>query len=294
MHYTKQHPFKLLCIPCFRSIQQVVERFPFPIAVTRGDYENIIYIFQDNSLRILHDEQDIRNFDFTWTNSGWNTRDLAYGLHLYLKNEHLPHSRAEQSASKITDTVVFCTHNIPIPNTVFVSCSQLMRNIGHIENVCGYPLIIKDIKGSQGKHSHLIQNREELQNILPKLPKNKRFLCQQFIPNEYDWGVIVANGRVVSGEKSYPKKGEFRNHASRGAKERFVDVRDIPETIRDIAIRANNLLGLSWSRADIIIDERTDKPYLLEVNRYPGITRDSCEVAGAYAFLASHITPSEE
>ncbi|EKD32360.1 MAG: hypothetical protein ACD_77C00116G0002, partial [uncultured bacterium] len=46
-----------------------------------------------------------------------------------------------------------------------------------------------------------------------------------------------------------------------------------------------------WSRADIIIDKRTGLPYLLEVNRNPGITAGSDEVNGAYTYLAAQILP---
>ena len=100
---------------------------------------------------------------------------------------------------------------------------------------------------------------------------------------------MVVNGVVVAGERSYPAEGEFRNNARNGADERFVDVAEIPEEIRTMAIRASGCLGLFWSRADIIIDRETGRPYLLEVNRYPGITAGSDEVTGAYTFLASHI-----
>jgi glutathione synthase/RimK-type ligase-like ATP-grasp enzyme len=116
-------------------------------------------------------------------------------------------------------------------------------------------------------------------------------MFQSFIPNQYDWGILVANGEVVSGEKSYPKDGEFRNNARNGAREDFIDVEKIPQEIKDIAIRASESLGLSWSRADIIIDEKTQKPYLLEVNRYPGVTSGSDEENGAFLFLSSHIDP---
>lgn len=56
--------------------------------------------------------------------------------------------------------------------------------------------------------------------------------------------------------------------------------------------RPNESAGNSRVRADIIIDKNTELPYLLEVNRYSGITSGSNEVIGTYTFLASHISPS--
>lgn len=187
--------------------------------------------------------------------------------------------------------MVFALQDLPIPDTVYVSRARFEANMPLIREVCGYPLIIKDIRGSKGQDSEYVANEAELLEKMAGLPKNKRFFLQRFIQNEYDWGIMVVNGEVVSGEKSYPSQGEFRNNTCNGAEEHFVDVKSIPKNIQDIAIRASGLLGLSWSRADIIIDKFTGLPYLLEVNRYPGITADSTEVLGAYTFLASHIAP---
>ena len=187
--------------------------------------------------------------------------------------------------------MVFALHGLPIPDTVYVSRVNFEASMPLIKHVCGYSLIIKDIRGSKGKDSELVTTESDLLKKMASLPKNKRFLLQRFIQNEYDWGIMVVNGEVVSGEKSYPSQGEFRNNTCNGAEEHFAQITDIPQNIQALAIQASGLLGLSWSRADIIIDKFTGLPYLLEVNRYPGITADSTEVLGAYTFLASHIAP---
>ena len=136
----------------------------------------------------------------------------------------------------------------------------------------------------------MVKNSKELVAKIKKLPKNKRYLLQKFIKNDYDWGVLVADGEVVSGEKSYPCSGEFRNHAWRGAKEVFVDPEDIPTEIKEMALKTSKALGLSWSRSDIVIDRKTQKPYLMEINRFPGIGSAGSEVEGAYKFLSAQTT----
>ena len=133
-------------------------------------------------------------------------------------------------------------------------------------------------------------NEKELIQKADCLKKNILYIFQKYIPNEYDWGVMVADGVVVSGEKSYPSSGEFRNNACNGAKEIFVACDKIPEKIKKIAIQASQVLSLPWSRADIIIDKDTKLPYLLEVNRLPGITAKTNEVEGAHLYLASLLT----
>ncbi len=284
-------PFTLLSLPTPASTKQALQKFLFPIQHTAGQYRDVSLSFQKGHVQVLHDGLDTRHFSFVWLTSGWNCRDIAYALRLYFESTGTPHSYAEKNTSKITDCMVFALQNLPLPETVYVSRARFEASMPLIREVCGYPLIIKDIRGSKGKDSEYVATETELLEKMAGLPKNKRFLLQRFIQNEYDWGIMVVNGKVVSGEKSYPSQGEFRNNTCNGAKEHFVDVESIPENIRDMAICASGLLGLSWSRADIIIDKLTGLPYLLEVNRYPGITADSTEVLGAYTFLASHITP---
>lgn len=285
-------PFTLLNLPSARNMDQVLKKFPFPIELTKGRYSSLEITFFKGCIRVLHDGIPTNNFSFVWLSSGWNNRDIAYALGLYFNSTKTPHSCVEKNTSKITDCMVFALNDLPIPDSVFLSRNGIEKGMPTLEKICGYPLIIKDIRGAKGKDSRLVRTEGELLEIMEALPKNKKFLFQRYIPNDYDWGIMVSNGIVVAGEKSYPSEGEFRNNTCNGARECFVEVSEIPEELKRIAMQASALLGLSWSRADIIIDKNTGLPYLLEVNRYPGITSGSNEVLGAHAFLASHISPS--
>lgn len=288
----QKKPFTMLSLPTVKNTSQIIKKFSFPIELTKGKYRDIEIIFHNSITKIIHKEINIKDFSFVWLASGWNQRDIAYSISLYLQSTKTPHSYAEKNSSKVTDCMVFAINNLPMPNTVFIDRKNIEKNIPLLKEVCGFPLIIKDIRGCQGKHSAYANNEAELLEKMKELPKSKNFLFQRFIANEYDWGIMIANGVVVAGEKSYPCEGEFRNNTCNGAEECFVAIENIPQEIKDMAVRASGLLGLSWSRADIIIDKTTQKPYLLEVNRFPGITSQSNEVNGAYTFLASHIAPS--
>jgi glutathione synthase/RimK-type ligase-like ATP-grasp enzyme len=157
--------------------------------------------------------------------------------------------------------------------------------IDDLESTFAYPIIIKDIKGYRGKNSHLVESRDQLKSVVRELDCGVKVMYQEYIPNDYDWGVLVSNGEVVASEKSYPAKGEFRNNACNGATEVFVDVKTCPEHIRQIALKASRLLNLEWSRSDIVVDKNTGEAKLLEVNRYPGITRGTDEVKAVINFL---------
>ncbi len=283
--------FSLLCLPATKSSRQVIKKFPFPINLTEGTYTDLELVFQKGAAKALYKGVDMSTFSFVWLTSDWASRDLAYALRLYFENTKTPHSTVEKSPSKVTDAMAFALNNLPIPDTVFVSRVNSKKSIPLIEQVCGYPLVIKDIKGSKGKHSQYVQSTKELLEKMRALPKNKKFLFQKYIPNEYDWGIMVANGVVVAGEKTYSANDKTKHTIFNRTEESFVDVSRIPQEIKDMAVQASAALKLLWSRVDIIIDTTTNLPYILEVNRYPGITADSSEVAGAYTFLSSYISP---
>ena len=285
---------KLLVLPSVSNMDQVVKKISLPVDLTKGRFKNIEFIFKDNQVSVLHKNIDLKNFSFVWLCSSWGSRDLAYAVQLYLDFHKIPHTHVEKGTSKLTDQMALSLENIPVPDTLFFGHKDVRKSLSQIQKVCGYPLVIKDIRGSRGAHSLIINSEAELLEKITALPRHKSFIFQKYIANEYDWGIMVANGAVVSGEKSYPCQGEFRNNTCNGAKEVFVDPLDIPQAIKEIAIKNSVLLNLSWSRSDIIIDKNTQRPYVLEVNRLPGISAKTSEVEGAYKFLSSQIELIED
>jgi len=285
-------PLDILILPAVSNMEEITKKFPFKITLTKGYYRHIEFIFQGEDFSILYKGKNLRNFSFVWLSSSWHSRDLAYAIKLYLEKYEIPHTFVEKGTSKVTDHTLFALHNLPVPHTLFLDYKDIKPHLDRIRDICDYPVVIKDIKGSKGSKSVLAQSEDELLSALETLPKNKKYLFQQYIPNDYDWGVLVANGEVVSGEKSYPQEGEFRNNTCNGAREVFIEKAMIPKNIQDIAIQAGKSLGLSWSRSDIIIDKNTQNPYLMEVNRLPGLTSKTSEVEGAYTFLSQQIQNS--
>ncbi|NLC31194.1 MAG: hypothetical protein GX765_04050 [Candidatus Moranbacteria bacterium] len=285
---------KLLVLPSVSNMDQVVKKISLPVDLTKGRFRNIEFIFKNNQVSVLHKNIDLKNFSFVWLCSSWGSRDLAYAVQLYLDFHKIPHTHVEKGTSKLTDQMALSLENIPVPDTLFFGHKDVRKSLSQIQKICGYPLVIKDIRGSRGAHSLIINSEAELLEKITALPRHKSFIFQKYIANEYDWGIMVANGAVVSGEKSYPCQGEFRNNTCNGAKEVFVDPLDIPQAIKEIAIKNSVLLNLSWSRSDIIIDKNTQKPYVLEVNRLPGISAKTSEVEGAYKFLSSQIELIED
>jgi glutathione synthase/RimK-type ligase-like ATP-grasp enzyme len=280
---------KVLIIPSVAGLIETLDKMCSEFSFIRGELRKLRIHIQNSNIEIIHDKTDIRSFWAVWLSSFWDTRDLAYAISTYLDHFNVSHTFVEQTTSKVSDQVIFTLNSILTPSTVYAYNSEITGFIDDIEKICGYPLIIKDIKGSRGNYSAYVDNRKDFLRISASLPKHRKYLYQSFIKTDYDWGILVANGKVVSAEKSYPCDKEFRNNACNGAHEVFVDLAKIPKAVKDIAIKASNTLNLNWSRADIIIDKETQIPYLLEVNRCPGITANSSEAKGAQIFAKEYL-----
>ncbi len=283
----------LLVLPAMENIEEIVSGLTTPVELTKGKYSELEFCFKNTTLSIKIAGQDLIDFTNIWLSSSWRTRDLAYAVSLYLEHNHKQASFAEQACSKLTDQVVFLLNNISAPNTFFIDNTNVSDYIDSIEQICGYPLIIKDIVGAHGKNSVMVFDRIDLLQKTAKLSKNIKYLYQNFIPNDYDWGVLVVNGRVVSAEKSYPVAGEFRNNCG-GATEIYADLNTVPRHVKDMALQAAAALGLSWSRSDIVVDKQTNIAYLMECNRFPGISSGTMEVNGAREFLEEQLNPTTE
>lgn len=281
--YKKQ--IKVLVLPNIENIDSIF--IDKDIEVTKAYYSDLEFRFSGEEVAIIHKGIDIKLFDFVWLSSYWTSRDLAYTVQLYLDFHTIPHTIVEQSTSKVSDQMVFALNKVPAPNSFYIENHEMHNHIESIEEICGYPMIMKDIKGCAGKGSAFIRNREELVEKAGARNLNKKFMFQSFIENEFDWGVLVSDGKVVSAERSYPKDGEFRNNV--GCKEIFVGLEEVPVDVVNIAISTAQLLNLKWSRSDILLDKQNNSPYILEINRFPGITEGSTEVSGAWEYISKTI-----
>ena len=288
----KSKKFELLALPPTENIDEITKGMP--IEVTKAYYSSLEFCFNNDIVSILFEDRDLKTFSFVWLSSSWETRDLATSVKLYLEKYSVPHSFVEQSTSKITDSMHFVLNKIPYPSTYYIETINTLDHLDAIEKVCGFPLIMKDSKGFGGNGLTFIDSKGKLIDTIQQRNGNKRYLFQKFIPNDYDWGILVADNKVLSAEKSFPQKGEFRNNACAGASEVFVNIKDVPEDVKDIALQATRILGLQWSRADILIDRISGLPYLLEVNRFPGTTSGSTEITGASIFVKNFLESCNE
>lgn len=231
-------------------------------------------------------EIDIVSYDFVWIQSGWNTSHIAYILHLYLKQKKVDHNIPNIHQTKFSDIFSLAKAGISIPNIYFHANNKISnKEKKNIAKICKFTCIYKTLIGSLGSEVYQIKTLQGIKRMIKNINEPFKYLFQEYIPNDFDYRVIIVNGQADSICMRIRENDNFRNNVALGAKEVFILKKDTPIEVINLAIKASKILKLKWSGVDIVVDKTTNKPYILEVNRRPGLTEFSQELSSAFKYL---------
>lgn len=159
---------------------------------------------------------------------------------------------------------------IDVPKTLYGSLFYLKDEA---TKYFKFPIIIKGSGGDRGTRVFKADNMKELEKLVMTLRKSevsegKRYMAQEYIPNDGDYRVLVLGDKVLGVMKrSSQSKEEFKNNYSAGGK---VEVADLPEEIKQLAIKAASVCGLWVAGVDVAFRENDiKKPIIWEVNKGP-------------------------
>lgn len=257
------------------------------IELTTTKLKKMEALFDEETVDIKIDGNPLTDYDFVWLQTKQNIKDIAHMLSIYLDKHNIPHTRTDLEISKLVDMFILAMNHISIPKTFFCDQKFIMNNVLKIEKELGYPYVIKPTVGLGGIDIHYVGKVSDLINAIPKLAKHKKYVFQKFIPNDFDYRIIVGNGVVLSGEKRIRTTDAYRNNVSLGATEEFLEIDQIPEDVKELALKVCEVCNIAWSGLDIVTDKVTGKNYVLEMNRCPDLTKDSSEVEAAMTYVKS-------
>ena len=158
---------------------------------------------------------------------------------------------------------------LPVPETIYGRLAFLRQVVGER---LGFPAVIKRSEGARGERVFLVRNQKQLDSLMEELrfqekEEGKRFLAQKFVPNRGDLRILVLGGKVLGAIKRVRQKpGEFRNNVSRGG---MAFPFKLTPKLEEIALKAAEIVRLSFAGVDIVLREGDNKPFLFEVNRSP-------------------------
>lgn len=183
--------------------------------------------------------------------------------------------------NKFTTYSLFVKNGIDTPRTAIINGEESID--GCVDFIGGeFPIVLKMLSGSHGIGVSIIDSIASLKSVLQTLWKIDpaiETLIQEKIESDHDLRIHVLSKRfnspkqseedaVILGQMRRNKiKKDFRTNYSLGG---TVDKVEITDEQKDLAIKAARSVGCNWCGVDIIVDKKTKKNYVLEVNSSPG------------------------
>lgn len=270
---------KFLALGPYSSLKSIQSKFrEEQVDLQIANFEDIFMYIDSNKVNITIKGYDITDFDFVWMKTTWSRKAVAYSIAKYLDFKKISYSTVEYEASKLLDSVILALKNIYIPETIFLPTERITEHIDKIEKLIGYPLVIKPTKGLKGNDVVLVNTKKEFMRVITSLKIRTNYLIQKYIPNDFDYRIIISNNKIASAIIRKRTGDDFRNNTALGAEETFLNIDELNDELKTTSIEASKALDLQWSGIDLILSKDDQKSYVIEVNRSPGLTINSPEI----------------
>lgn len=252
------------------------------VNVRTASFSDLSYkAFPDSKLNLEVSGTDLRTFDVVYIRLvGKRFEDLSLIADYARKNNiklvdriYLESKFARLPLAKSLEIKLLHESGVPIPQTIFGNL-EMIREVA--PRYFGETFVIKDTSGKQGHGVWSPKTREEFDEILKTLSikeaeDSKRFIVQEFIKSSQRARVLVVGGKAVAAI-TRPTKWRRRfiekvNGEYPAGKREALN--PIPKEDSEIAEKAANVLSIDIAGVDILHEEKTGKPYVLEVNSAP-------------------------
>ena len=158
-------------------------------------------------------------------------------------------------------------------------------DINAIPDQLGLPLIVKPSREGSSIGLTKVTERAGMTEAVALAAKlDADILCEQFIGGDEVTCPVLGTGssaralpviRIVAPDGNYDYQNKYFTDTTQ-----YLTPCGLPEgeeaVIQQLVLQAFRTLNCrGWARADVMIDQRTRKPYLLEINTSPGMTGHS-------------------
>lgn len=181
--------------------------------------------------------------------------------------------------NKYVTTKILQDHKIDVPRTTLLTDEDQITDA--VSEVGGkFPIVMKLLDGTHGIGVSIVESESSLKSILQtiwKLKPGTEIILQEKIDSKFDLRIHVlsrnidpkqkGDTEVIASMKRSRVKKDFRTNYSLGG---TVDKVKITEEQEEMARKAATAIGCQWCGVDIIVDSKSGKNYVLEINSSPG------------------------
>lgn len=225
---------------------------------------------QQNDPHVWHEKRDVRNVDavITRITPSLTTYGSAIArqfemMGVYTVNRSIAITRA---GDKLRTLQLLSKAGVGIPKTIFSRSTSAVENL--IEQI-GVPMIIKVVRGSQGRGVVLAETRKAAKSVVQAFyVEGVSILLQEFIAEAAgaDIRAFIIGNKVVASYKRQSLDDDFRSNMHLGGTGSPIKLTDEE---KKAALRAAKAIGLQICGVDLIRSNRG--PLVLEVNSAPSL-----------------------
>ncbi len=209
----------------------------------------------------------------------------------YLKAHEVPFFNSEVdtpiASGKLSQMFRLGASGVPVPDTFYARKRHLLEIFAAKKLPEGFelPLIMKATQGSRGDDNYLVKTIAEAVEILENTDREKEFVLQNFVENDGDYRFLflgLDELPIIFHRKG--ADGTHLNNTSKGGDSKTIKPSELPVEYMHHARKAAEVLNREIGGVDIIVDKRTQKPFVLEVNGTPALATGHHQEAKAAKF----------
>ena len=226
---------------------------------------------QDNTkFEILFQDRPLSDFDLFYFRAVGGATEWAYLLLDYARKHKIPvvdeylQAWGPYRRAKSFSGIIFQKNGVNYPRTSFVSGEkELLKEVRDYR----FPFILKvSTGGRHGVGTFMIDKQSTLEKAIKGRLKRSSFLLQEYIPNDGDYRLMTVGYQVLGGFKRRQKEAGLLLNRSVGPSE---VLKKIPDQVKNEAEKAVKVLKVEIASIDMVIDERDQRPVIIEVNEAP-------------------------
>jgi glutathione synthase/RimK-type ligase-like ATP-grasp enzyme len=267
----------------------------YGLNLSKGSLKDLYIEIIDNQLHVTESltGKGLDAFDFVRFELWLKSPQQALAAATYLDRKGIPFTGHEAlntlCTTKIGELVRMSDSGVPLPDTFMSSEAGILERFKKNPPLT-YPFIAKAADTFGGKLNYLVKDYAQLKSILQE-NRGQFFVLQEFIPNEFDYRVMIMNGEIQFVlKRSRSKSADTHlNNTSAGGEGEFVPIDTLTDAMQRDALKAAELtLRSDLAGVDVIVNSETGEHYILEVNEAPAI-QTGAEPERKIAILMQHI-----
>jgi D-alanine-D-alanine ligase len=190
------------------------------------------------------------------------------------------------SIDKVMTKRVWLAEGIPTPRFTLLRRGAFTREqVRTVPDDLGLPVIVKPAREGSSIGVTKVQGYSDMAGAVDAAAAlDSDILCEEFIAGDEVTCPILGTGdearalpviRIVAPEGNYDYQNKYFTDDTK-----YLVPCGLPQgeeaAIQDLVLKAYRVLGCrGWGRIDVMIDAKSRKPYLLEINTSPGMTGHS-------------------